>query len=42
MEAVDLPFRELGDNWAAGFYRLLKTQIIGRFLGLRRFSRHGS
>ncbi len=42
VEAVDLPFRELGDNWAAGFYRLLKTQIIGRFLGLRRFSRRGS
>ena len=28
--------------WAAGFYRLLKTQILGRSLGLRRFSRRGS
>ena len=42
VEAVDLPFCESDANWATGFYRLLKTQIIGRFLGLRRFSRRGS
>ncbi len=40
--ALELPFLDPGANWAAGFYRLLKTHILGRFLGLRRCSRRGS
>lgn len=42
VEALDLPFREPNANLAAVFHRLLKTQIMGRFLGLRRFYRRGS
>jgi hypothetical protein len=41
VEALELPFREPGADGPAGFYRLLKTHILGRFLGLRKFVSRG-
>ena len=41
VEALELPFREPGADGPAGFYRLLKTQTVGRFLGLRKFVARG-
>ena len=37
VEALELPFRdERPEGLASGFYRMLKTCILGRFLGARR------
>jgi integrase len=36
LEAIELPFRDETSGLAAGFYQMLKTQILGRFLCLRR------
>ena len=41
VECLELPFREPGSDGPAGFYRLLKTHVFDRFLGLRRFSSRG-
>ncbi len=41
VEALELPFREPGADGPAGFSQLLKTHIVGRFLGLRRFVTRG-